>query len=101
MGLPPYTYAALIRCEGKTLERTTQALNDAKSILPTPHQLAILGPIDAPMKKKNSRYHSQLLLLAKQRPHLHQVLNHWWPQVLELPSAKYLKLTLDIDPVGW
>lgn len=101
MGLPPYTYAALIRCEGKSIERTTQALNDAKSILPAPNQLAILGPIDAPMKKKNSRYHSQLLLLSKQRPHLHQVLNHWWPQVLELPSAKYLKLTLDIDPVGW
>jgi primosomal protein N' (replication factor Y) len=53
------------------------------------------------MKKKNSRYHSQLLLLAKSRPHLHQVLNHWWPQVLDLPSAKYLKLTLDVDPVGW
>lgn len=101
MGLPPYTHAALIRCEGKTLERTTQALNDAIAILPAPNQLAILGPVDAPMRKKNSRFHSQLLLLSKQRPHLHQVLNHWWPQVLELPSAKYLRLTLDVDPVGW
>ena len=101
MGLPPYTFAALVRCEGKTLERTTQALKDAVAILPQPHELAILGPVDAPMRKKNSRYHSQLLLLAKQRPHLHQILNYWWPQVIELPSAKYLKLTLDIDPVGW
>lgn len=101
MGLPPFTYAALIRCEGKTLERTTQALKDATAILPKPNQLAILGPIDAPMKKKNSRFHSQLLLLSKERSHLHQVLNYWWPQVLELPSAKYLKLTLDVDPVGW
>lgn len=101
MGLPPYTFAALIRCEGKTLERTTQALKDAVAILPQPHELAVLGPVDAPMRKKNSRYHSQLLLLAKQRPHLHQILNYWWPQVIELPSAKYLKLTLDIDPVGW
>lgn len=101
MGLPPETHGVLIRCEGKTLERTTQALKDARAILPIPNELAILGPIDAPMKKKNSRYHSQLLLLAKSRPHLHQVLNHWWPQVLDLPSAKYLKLTLDVDPVGW
>lgn len=100
MGLPPYTFAALIRCEGKTLERTTQALKDAVAILPQPHELAVLGPVDAPMRKKNSRYHSQLLLLSKQRPHLHQILNYWWPQVIELPSAKYLKLTLDIDPVG-
>lgn len=100
LGLPPYTHGALIRCEGKTLEQTTQALKDAIAILPQ-HELAILGPIDAPMKKKNSRFHSQLLLLSKQRPHLHQVLSHWWPQVLQLPSAKYLKLTLDIDPIGW
>lgn len=101
MGLPPFSHAALIRCEGKTLAATTQALTDAIAILPTPHHLAVLGPIDAPMSKKNSRYHAQLLLLAKDRVPLHRVLDHWWPQVLNLPSAKYLKLTLDIDPVGW
>ena len=100
IGLPPYTYAALIRCEAKTLQRATQVLKDAVVILP-PHNLSILGPIDAPMKLKNSRYHTQLLLLSKQRAPLHQVLNLWWPQVLQLPSAKYLKLTLDIDPIGW
>ena len=97
LGLPPYTYGALIRCEAKTLQRATQVLKDAISIMPQ-HQLAILGPIDAPMKMKNSRYHSQLLLLSKQRQPLHQLLNYWWLQVLQLPSAKYLKLTLDIRP---
>ena len=100
LGLPPYTYGALIRCEAKTLQQATQVLKDAIVIMP-PHELAILGPIDAPMKMKNSRYHSQLLLLSKQRPQLHQLLNFWWPQVLQLPSAKYLKLTLDVDPIGW
>ena len=101
MGLPPYTHAALIRCEGKTLAATTQALKDAIAVLPAAHHLAVLGPIDAPMSKKNGRYHSQLLLLAKNRNQLHHVLNHWWQPVLTLPSTKYLKLTLDIDPVGW
>ena len=101
MGLPPFSHAALIRCEGKTLIATTQALKDAIANLPANHKLAVLGPIDAPMRKKNSRYHSQLLLLAKDRQQLHQVLNVWWQPVLALPSAKYLKLTLDIDPVGW
>ena len=101
MGLPPYSHAALIRCEGKTLLATTQALKDAVGLLPSPHHLAVLGPIDAPMSKKNSRYHSQLLLLAKDRNQLHHILNQWWQPVLALPTAKYLKLTLDIDPVGW
>ncbi len=101
MGLPPHSHAALIRCEGKTLAATTQALKDAIAILPNGHNLAVLGPIDAPMSKKNSRYHVQLLLLGKDRQQLHRVLHHWWQPVLALPSAKYLKLTLDIDPVGW
>ncbi len=100
LGLPPYTYGALIRCEAKTLQRATQVLKEAIAIMP-PNDLAILGPIDAPMKMKNSRYHSQLLLLSKQRQPLHQLLNFWWPQVLQLPSAKYIKLTLDVDPIGW
>jgi len=101
MGLPPHSHAALIRCEGKTLAATTQALKDAIAILPNGHNLAVLGPIDAPMSKKNSRYHVQLLLLGKNRQQLHHVLQHWWQPVLTLPSTKYLKLTLDIDPVGW
>ncbi len=101
MGLPPYSHAALIRCEGKTLAATTQALKDAVAHLPTAHKLAVLGPIDAPMSKKNSRYHSQLLLLAKNRAQLHYILNQWWQPMLTLPSTKYLKLTLDIDPIGW
>ncbi len=101
MGLPPFSHAALIRCEGKTLAATTQALKDAVASLPPGHKLAVLGPIDAPMSKKNSRYHSQLLLLAKDRAQLHHILNQWWQPLLTLPSIKYLKLTLDIDPVGW
>ncbi|GAA0808246.1 primosomal protein N' [Psychrobacter piscatorii] len=101
MGLPPHSHAALIRCEGKTLAATTQALKDAIAHLPSAHNLAVLGPIDAPMSKKNSRYHAQLLLLAKDRQQLHLVLHQWWQPVLALPSAKYLKLTLDIDPIGW
>ncbi len=52
MGLPPHSYAALIRCEGKTLAATTQALKDAIAILPNGHNLAVLGPIDAPMSKR-------------------------------------------------
>lgn len=101
MGLPPYSHAALIRCEGKTMAATTQALQDAIALLPHDHRLAVLGPIDAPMSKKNSRYHAQVLLLAKDRQQLHRVLNQWWQPVIALPNAKYLKLTLDIDPIGW
>ncbi len=101
LGLPPYTFAALIRCEAKNYQQTLAVLNEAKSLLPAHHQLAILGPVAATMKKKNNRYQSQLLLLSKNRQQLHTVLNHWWLTVKNLPVAKYIKLTLDIDPIAW
>ncbi len=121
MGLPPYVHACLIRCEGESLEKTHQALQDGINMLPQLHplanqsahsstdsltnsltnNLAVSGVIDAPMAKRNGRYHSQVLILAKQRNHLHQVLNQWWEPMQALPSAKGLKLSLDIDPVGW
>ncbi len=117
MGLPPYVHACLIRCEGESLEKTHQALQDGINMLPQlpplanqsahsstnslTNNLAVSGVIDAPMAKRNGCYHSQVLILAKQRNHLHQVLNQWWEQVQALPSAKGLKLSLDIDPVGW
>nr|WP_315041491.1 primosomal protein N' [uncultured Moraxella sp.] len=106
LGLPPFTYACLVRVEGRFLEKNHQFLTDAKQLLPnqatlTSLGLAVSGIVDAPMTKKNSRYHSQLLILGRNRQALHQLLNDWWQMALNLPSAKYLKITLDIDPSGW
>ncbi|OBX75806.1 primosomal protein N' [Faucicola atlantae] len=106
LGLPPYRHACLVRAESKTLTKNHQALSDARQLLPRSEQLSALGVsvspiIDAPMTKKNSRYHSQLLLLSQNRATLHDLLNRWWAQVLAMPSAAYMRLSLDIDPVGW
>lgn len=106
LGLPPSSYACLVRVESNSLEKNHQFLNDAKNLLPSradlsQMRLAVLGVIDAPMTKKNSRYHSQLLILSQNRQTLHQLLNQWWQTALNLPSAKYLKIVIDIDPTGW
>lgn len=106
LGLPPSSYACLVRVESNSLEKNHQFLNDAKNLLPSradlsQMRLAVLGVIDAPMTKKNSRYHSQLLILSQNRQTLHQLLNQWWQTALNLPSAKYLKIVIDIDPSGW
>ncbi|WP_434353513.1 primosomal protein N' [Psychrobacter sp. HD31] len=101
LGLPPFAFAGVIRCEAKNHQQTIAVLNEAKSLLPAHHQLTVLGPVDAAMKKKNNRYQSQLLLLSKNRQQLHTVLNTWWLTVKNLPTAKYVRLTLDIDPVVW
>ncbi len=104
--LPPFSHACLLRVEGKSLDKNHQFIHEAKAILPYQSQFAefgvsISGTIDAPMTKKNSRFHSHLLILSKNRQFLHQLLDDWWQAVLQLSSAKYLKLTLDIDPISW
>lgn len=104
--LPPFSYLCLVRVESKSLQKNHQFIQEAKNLLPNFQNLLSLGLmisdiIDAPMTKKNGRFHSHLLINGKNRQALHQLLNDWWQKALNLPSAKYLKLTLDIDPIGY
>ncbi len=106
MGLPPFVYACLIRCEGKTSEKTHIMLNEVSGLLNQynqqyQQQVAISAVVDAPLAKKNGRYHSQLLLLARKRSQLHNLLDSCWLYITKLPSAKGMRLSLDIDPIGW
>lgn len=101
LSLPPYRHAALVRAEGKYQDNNLNLLRNATLKLPAHHQLTVWGPLPAPMEKKASRYHAQLLLLSDSRSALHQALQHGWPQLLADPDGKYIKLTLDIDPIEW
>lgn len=101
LGLPPFSHAVLIQAQAKTLDTAKNAIIQAKAQLPTPHSFVVLAPIDAPMLKKNNLYHIQMLILAKQRKPLHDMLNVWWQEVLMLPSSKGVRLSIDIDPMRW
>lgn len=106
LGLPPFSHACLVRVEGKSLANNQAFLQQALALLPhrvtlTEMGVAVSGILEAPMAKKNSRFHSQVLMLSKNRTTLHGLLNSWWEQALNLPAAKYLRVTLDIDPSGW
>lgn len=101
LGLPPFSHATLIKAEARNLEHAKTAIMAAKNLLPSPHPFVVLAPIEAPLLKKNNRYHMHMLILAKERKILHQVLNWWWQEVLALPSSKGVRLSIDIDPMGW
>lgn len=101
LGLPPYSHAVLVRADGHRLDVAKNAIIGAKNHLPHAHPFAVLAPIDAPMVKKNNRFHVQMLILAKERKVLHDVLSWWWQDVLALPSSRGVKMAIDIDPMGW
>lgn len=108
LGLPPITHAGLIRVESKSLDNNQQILQQALAMLPnrvtlSEQGLAVSGVVDAPMAKKNNRFHSQVLILGKQRKALHMLLDGWWQAVqqLEIVKKSYARISLDIDPIGW
>lgn len=102
LGLPPYSHAVLIQADASDYERTKHAITELKSYLDSfGHDFSVLAPIDAPLLKKNNRYHVQMLILAKHRPTLHGVLDEFWQNAPNLPSSKGVRLMIDVDPMGW
>ena len=73
----------------------------AKNTLPQNDELMVLAPIPAAVAKKNNRYYIQLLILAKNRRYLHEILSQYWYQMPYMPTSKNVKLIIDIDPIGW
>lgn len=97
--MPPFRYAALIRCESKDQKLNADFLQQHAQLLRqnSEHSVDIWGPIPAPMERKAGRYQSHMVLLSADRARLHFYIRHWWLNMLhQKPST--MKLSLDIDP---
>lgn len=94
--LPPFSHLALIRAQAKTPERVQKQLKSLQSRLLVNPSVQIIGPLPAPMLKRQGNYHYQLLIQAHERKALHQVLSY---AVTLLESIKNLKWSLDVDPI--
>jgi primosomal protein N' (replication factor Y) (superfamily II helicase) len=102
-GLPPFRFLALLRLESPREEavaalagRAAGALRDwlAERELP----VDCLGPVPAPMERRQNRYHLQLMLASERRSHLHEA-GAWLTGWLEAtPEARRTRWSLDIDP---
>ena len=61
--------------------------------------MRLLGPVPAAMAKRAGRYHAQLLVESPERSRLHGFLDTWLAQVEQLPSARRVRWSLDVDPI--
>jgi primosomal protein N' (replication factor Y) len=100
-GWPPYSHLALLRAESPSMRQTMSFLHQARSllVLPDDTSIGVLGPAPAPMEKRAGRYRGQLLLEARQRPALQQLLGHWLARVREHPDARKVRWSIDVDPI--
>jgi primosomal protein N' (replication factor Y) len=99
--LPPFSHIALLRAESTdrqaALDMLEQAAELARDLLGT--QIELLGPVPAPMEKRAGRYRAQLWLQSLRRNDLHTFLDRWLPRLEDLPTARKVRWSIDIDPV--
>ena len=99
-GLPPARHLVLLRCESVEANAAQvflqQAADHAK--LADISNIELFGPIPAPMERRAGRYRYQIMLQSKQRKSLHQFLSWWVPQLQQLPSARKVRWSVDVDP---
>ena len=98
--LPPYSNQVLIRAETKTPNTANTFLKIIKQMVNENSKAVIsLGPIPAPMEKRQGFYRAQLLLQAENRQLLQAVLNTIMPQIEAHKLARSTRWSIDVDPL--
>jgi primosomal protein N' (replication factor Y) len=74
-------------------------LAEACAALPASQALQIAGPMPAPMPLRAGRQRGQLLIESASRRELHAAVRPWSVRLGQLPSARKVRWSLDVDPI--
>ncbi len=102
--LPPFSYHALIRSETKKNTESFQFLKHLKMFaqqIIEKHKISLhmLGPVSAPMEKKDGKYRAQLLLQSEKRSQLQALMSAILEHIETKPPARSVRWSFDIDPI--
>jgi primosomal protein N' (replication factor Y) len=100
--LPPYSYQALLRVSAID-EKKSHAFFQQLNPLIEHYNLGlilILGPVMAPMARREGRHCFQLLFQSEQRMALHAFLTKLVPEIFKLKQAKKVQWSVDVDPIN-
>jgi len=98
-GFPPFSHLALLRAEAPQVEPLDAFLRAAHAVLRGHPDISAHPPMPAPMPRRAGRLRGQVLLEATQRPALQAALRASFPRLFELPEARRVRWSLDVDPV--
>ena len=102
-GLPPFRHLALARFEAARETHVAEVAGNAAEALrewlaAQGSTVTCLGPVPAPMERRQNRYHMQVMLSDTRRSSLHRACA-WLVQWLEShPDGRRVRASLDIDP---
>jgi len=95
--LPPFSYQALLRSDAHDKDQVRAFLNQAKQCFPA-GEAVVYGPFPAMMERRSGRTRWYLLAQANTRSPLHRQLDMWVEQLKNLPSARKVRWSVDVDP---
>jgi primosomal protein N' (replication factor Y) len=98
---PPFSRIAVVRAEAARREIPLGFLERAREVAATlaGTEVEVLGPATAPMERRAGMYRAQLLLHAPTHAPLQRLLARWLPAVEDLPEARQVRWSLDVDPL--
>jgi primosomal protein N' (replication factor Y) (superfamily II helicase) len=98
---PPFARIAVLRAEAANREAPIEFLDRAREIAASIDSsgVEVLGPASAPMERRAGHYRAQLLLHAATHSPLQRLFARWLPAVEELPEARKVRWSLDVDPL--
>ncbi len=98
---PPFARVAVLRAEAARREAPLVFLEHARELatsLGVPG-VEVLGPAAAPMERRAGHYRAQLLLHAESHTPLQRLFARWLPAIEDLPAARTVRWSLDVDPL--
>jgi primosomal protein N' (replication factor Y) len=98
---PPFARIAVLRAEAARREVPLEFLERARELAEAlaARDVEVLGPATAPMERRAGLYRAQLLLHAPTHSPLQRLLARWLPAVEELPEARKVRWSIDVDPL--
>lgn len=99
--LPPFAYQALWRAEASDAEAPMRFLDRVAGLARarSAADLAVLGPVPAPMARRAGRRRYQLLFQSSKRKVLHELIDALLPVISELAEVRRVRWSIDVDPV--
>jgi len=97
---PPFARIAVLRAEAAQRDAPLAFLDRARDMAQSlaAAGIEVLGPAAAPMERRAGHYRAQLLLHGQNHAQLQRLFSRWLPAIEELPEARKVRWSLDVDP---
>ena len=100
MGLPPFSFAAILRVESKQLKYGEKFVNDAgKYAESLSNKVVIYDPVRPSIERLKGHERFQLFIQANARNDLQNLLRQWVAYLRQSPFANRVKWSIDVDPI--